>query len=139
MINLVLQYFSGSREKIAEVLRETNYDLTETLVKLIETPNTVCAPKQKTMTDDQLFFKATRDQLEILDKSIRDGFTSQDQHASLPPSDLQILPEEMVQQNNCFQECHLPFLGLTAQKQGIACPSQSEYSSDSQSDDQKLS
>jgi hypothetical protein len=137
MINLVLNYFSGSREKIAEALKETNYDLTETLVKLIETPITVCAPKQKTMSDDQLFFKATRDQLDALDKSIRNGFTSQDQSESSGPFDLQILPEEMVQQNNCFQECLVPVLQSVVQKQETVYQSPSEYSSDLQLHDQK--
>ena len=48
-----------------------------------------------------------------------------------------ILPEEKVQQNNCFQECHLPALESGAQIQETACPSQSECSCDSPSSGQK--
>lgn len=46
--------------------------------------------------------------------------------------------EETVQQNNYSQECLLPSLELKAETQGIACPSQSEYSSGLQSNGQTL-
>lgn len=130
-IKLVLQYFNGNRESIIKALRQTNYSLTETLILLIQTPDTVCIPKQKELSEEQLFFKRTRQQLENLDKSILDGFTSQDQRGSSGPSDLQDRHEEMVQQSNCSQECQIPSLELEVQRLETVCPLPFVYSSGS--------
>lgn len=50
--------------------------------------------------------------------------------------EMQDLPEETVQQNNYSQECQLPSLESKAQKQETAYQLPSEYSCDSQSNDQ---
>lgn len=131
-IKLVLQYFNGNRESIIKALRETNYDLTETLIKLIQTPDTVCFPKQKELSEEQIFFKKTRQQLDNLDKSILNGFTSQDRLGSSGPSCLQVPPEEMVQQSNYSQECQIPSLESEVQKLETVCPLPFVYSSGSQ-------
>jgi len=59
--------------------------------------------------------------------------TSSNQPELVEHSEHCILPEEKVQQSNCFQECQLPSLQSEVEKQGTACQSQSGYSSDLQS------
>lgn len=133
----VMFYSNCTREQAIEALKKSNNNLIEALVYLIQVPPTVCAPKQKTFTPEQEFFKNTRQQLDSLDKSIRDGFKPQDQHESLESSDSQVRHEEKVQQNNCSEGYHPPSPELEVQKQEIVCQSLSEHSYDSLSNDQK--
>ena len=139
LIDRVIEFSGVSREQAINALKKSNNDITEALVSLINVPPTIGAPKQRVMTEEQIFFKKTREQLDILDKSIRNGFSSKDQSASSEPSDLQVLREEKAQQNNCFQVYHPSSPVLEVQKQEIVCPLLSEYSCGLQSSDQKQS
>ena len=136
-IQMVLEYSVCTRERAIATLLETNGNITEALVRIIEVPASVCAPKQKVMTDEQLFFTNVRRQLDNLDASIRSGFTSQDQHVSLESSDLQVLHEEKVPQNNCSREYHPLSPESEVQIPEIVYQLPSEYSYDSQSNAQK--
>lgn len=86
------------------------------------------------ITEEQKWCRTVREVLKIMDDR---RSTSVSQREPEEHSEHCILREETVQQNNCFQECQLPSLQSEVQTQETACPSQSEYSSDLQSSDQK--
>jgi len=136
-VKMVMEYSGVSEELAIAALKETGNNVTEALIKLIPAPKTACAPKQKVMTEEQLFFKNTRKLLDNLDKSIRDGFISQGQPASSESSDSQVLHVEMAPQRSCYSEYHPPSPELEAQTLETVCPSQSGCSCDLQSNDQK--
>lgn len=136
-IQQVMDYAVCSREVAIKALTQTNNSIIEAITHIIEVPRTVCAPKQKVMSEEQEFFKAVRHQLDNLDASIRSGFTSQDQSVSVESSDSQAPHVETVQQNNYSQGCRPSSPELGAQIPETVCPLPSEYSFCSQSNDQK--
>ena len=74
-------------------------------------------PKSE-VTEEQKWCRQVREVLKTLDDK---KFTSANQPAPEARSEHCILPEEMVQQNSCFQECQLPALQSEAQIQETAC------------------
>jgi len=93
--------------------------------------------KKRRLNATQEFFTLLRTDMEKLEAGIHAGF-KKDQPDSLEQVEMQIHPEEMVQQNNCYQECQIPSLELKVEKQEIAYQSPSGYFYDSQLSDQKL-
>ena len=136
-IQQVMDYAVCSREVAIKALNDKNNNVIEATAHIIDVPRTVCAPKQKVMSEEQSFFNAVRRQLDNLDASIRSGFTSQDQSASVESSDSQVLHVETVQQNNYSREYRPSSPELKAQIPETVCQLPSEYSCDSQLNDQK--
>jgi len=85
------------------------------------------------VTEEQKWCRTVRGVLKTMDEK---RSTAANQREPEERSEHCILPEEMVQQNNCFQECQLPSHQSEVQKQETACQSPSECSSDLQSKDQ---
>ena len=93
--------------------------------------------KKRRLNATQEFFTLLRTDMEKLEAGIHAGF-KKDQPDSLEQVEMQIHPEEMVQQNNCYQECQIPSLELMVEIPEIAYQSPSGYFYDSQLSDQKL-
>ena len=136
-IQQVMDYAVCSREVAIKALNDKNNNIIDATAHIIDVPRTVCAPKQKVMTEEQEFFKAVRHQLDSLDVSIRNGFISQDQPASVESCDLQALHVETVQQNNYSHEYRPSSPELEARIPETVCQLPSEYSCDSQLNGQK--
>jgi hypothetical protein len=93
--------------------------------------------KKRRLNETQEFFSKLRNDMSVLEDGIQLGF-KKDQSESLEQGEMQTHPEEMVQQNNYYQECQIPSQELEEQKQEIAYQSQSGYFYDLQLSDQKL-
>lgn len=93
--------------------------------------------KKRRLNGTQEFFKNLRTDMEKLEAGIHAGF-KKDQSVVSEQDEMQIRPEEMVQQNNCYQECQIPSLESMEQIPEIVCPSPSGYFYDLQLSDQKL-
>lgn len=101
------------------------------LVKVLSTAEKYTQPRrtQKVLTEDELKIKKLREVMEQIDASVVKS-TSSSQRDSAGSVETLNPREEMVPQNNCSQECHLPSLESKVQRQETACPSQSESISD---------
>jgi len=98
-----------------------------------------CPPaKKRRLNETQEFFANLRTNMEKLEDSIQAGYSKTDQSDSLEQVEKQIPHEEMVQQNNCYQECQIPSQELKVEIPEIAYQSPSGYFYDSQLSDQKL-
>jgi hypothetical protein len=97
-----------------------------------------CPPaKKRRLNETQEFFAKLRTDMAKLEDGIRTGF-KKDESDSLKLDEMQTLPEEMVQQNSCYQECQQLFQELEVRIPETACPSPSGYFYDLQLSDQKL-
>jgi len=94
--------------------------------------------KRRRLNETQEFFANLRTNMEKLEDSIQAGYSKTDQSDSLEQVEKQIPHEEMVQQNNCYQECQIPSQELKVEIPEIAYQSPSGYFYDSQLSDQKL-
>ena len=90
--------------------------------------------KTKELSEEQQFFKEMRETLKVMDEKRQTNLVSREPCEQDEQLDH---PEEMVLQNNCFQECLIPSLESKAEKQEIVCPLQSGCSCDSQLNGQK--
>ena len=90
--------------------------------------------KTKELSEEQQFFKEMRETMKVMDDKRQINLTS---HEPCEQGETQDHREETVLQNNYFQECQIPFLQSTVEKQEIVCQSQSECSCDLQLNDQK--
>ena len=122
-----------SREEAIDLLQQTNGDPVEALSLKMGV-----RVKRRRLNETQEFFADLRKNMEKLEDSIHSGYSKTDQSESLERDDLQIHPEEMVQQSNCDQECQIPSQELEVQIPEIVCPSPSGYFYDVQLSDQKL-
>jgi hypothetical protein len=97
-----------------------------------------CPPaKKRRLNETQEFFAKLRTDMTKLEDGIRTGF-KKDEPDSSELNETQILPEEMAQQNNCYQECQQPFQELEVRIPETVCQSPSGYFYDLQLSDQKL-
>lgn len=122
-----------SREEAIDLLQQTNGDPVEALSLKMGV-----RIKRRRLNETQEFFAGLRKNMEKLEDGIHSGYSKTDQSESLEQVDLQILPEEMVQQSNCDQECQIPSQELEVQIPEIVCQSPSGYFYDLQLSDQKL-
>ena len=74
------------------------------------------------LNDEQALFNELRETMKKFDEEV----TSLSQSSSCAGGGMQVLPEGMVQQNNCSQICQLPSLEEEAQTPETACQLQSE-------------
>ena len=122
-----------SYEEAEKLLNEANGDPVEALSLKMGV-----RIKRRRLNETQEFFSTIRNDMKKLEEGIRSGYSTTNQSESLEQVDLQNPHEEMVQQNNYYQECQIPSQELEEQKQEIVYQSQSEYFYDSQLSDQKL-
>ena len=131
---------AGCSEEDAKRVYDEVGDISEAVDILMEKPVNKAneyinklKPKPE-ITEDQKWCHTVREVLKEMDSK---RSTSLNQHGYEGQVERCIPREETAQQNNCFQECLLPSLESRAQTQETVCPSQSEYSCDSPSNDQK--
>jgi hypothetical protein len=95
-----------SREEAIELLEKASGDPLEALSLKMG----VIVKKRK-LNEKQEFFAILRTDMEKLEHSIQSGYSSTktNQSESLEQGEMRIPPEERVQQNNCYQECQIPF------------------------------
>jgi hypothetical protein len=97
-----------------------------------------CPPlKKRRLNETQEFFTKLRSDMTKLEEGIKSGFKKEESGSS-ELNETQILPEEMAQQNNCYQEYQIPVQELEVRIPEIVCPSPSGYFYDLQLSDQKL-
>jgi len=137
-ICMVIHMAGCSEEEAKNALNKADGNVLEAIDSLVVVPPTVGAPKRATISDEQEFFTKLRKITDDINTSVLKGFTSSDQSTSsdqfdsVVSIDLPCLPEETVQQNNCFQEC-LPLAPQSeVQTQETACQLPCQYSCDSQ-------
>ena len=122
-----------SREEAIQLLEQTNGNPVEALSLKMGV-----GTKRRRLNETQEFFATLRSDMNKLEEGIHSGYSKSDQSASSQQDEMQIHPEEMVQQNNYYQECQIPSQELEEQKQETVCQSQSGYFYDLQLSDQKL-
>ena len=130
---------AGCSEEDAKRVYDEVGDVTEALDRLI--PKTVYSADKyinklkpnPEVSEEQKWCRTVREILKEMDQK---KSTSSNQPELAERSERCILLEETVQQNNCFQECHLPVLESEVQTQETACQLRSECSSDSPSNGQ---
>jgi len=91
-----------SREEAIDLLQKASGDPIEALclkMGVIE--------EKRALSKEQEFFKRIRNDMEKLEHGIHSGF-KKDQSESLEQDEMQTHLEEMVQQNNYYQECQIP-------------------------------
>jgi len=125
-----------SQEEAQELFNKCG-NVIEALSLKIKGSDDVRVIKKRRLNGTQEFFMNLRTDMEKLEAGIHAGF-KKDQSDSLEQVEMQIHPEEMVQQNNYYQECQIPSQELKVEKQEIAYQSPSGYFYDSQLSDQKL-
>ena len=130
----VMNLSGCSREQAELALRTSNGDVVEALV-LVMDGSKVAVPKQKTMDKTQHFFSLIRNEMTKLTESISKGFIASDQSEPSEHCEMQSHPEETVQQSSCCPEYHPPSPVSVVEIPETACPSQSECSYDSLSND----
>ncbi len=132
-ISLVVQMAGCSEEEAKNALNKADGNVLEAIDSLVVIPPTAGAPKRATISDEQEFFTKLRKITDDINTSVLKGFekpTSSDQCDSVVSIDLPCLPEEKVQQNNCYQGC-LPLVQQSeVQTQETACQLPSQCSSD---------
>jgi hypothetical protein len=123
-----------SHEEAERVYNETK-DMIEAVDRLLETkPSSAekyiqSKKKPKQVTEEEKIIGPYRAYLKELDEK---RSTSLGQHGHEGSVEMLDRHAEMVLQNNCSQECQLPSLQSAVETRETACPSQSEYSCDSQ-------
>jgi len=95
-----------SREEAIELLEKASGDPVEALSLKMG-----AMPKKRKLDEQQEFFSKLRSDMNKLESSIQAGYSSAktNQSESLEQGEKQTPHEEMVQQNNCYQECQIPF------------------------------
>ena len=134
-ISKIMSLGDCSQEEAQELFKKGG-NVIEALALKIKGSDVVI--KKRRLNATQEFFTLLRTDMEKLENSIQAGYSKKDQSGSLEQDEMQIHPEEMVQQNNCYQECQIPSLELMVEIPEIACRSPSGYFYDSQLSDQKL-
>lgn len=130
-IEIVMDLAGVTRDIAITALQEKR-NIVDAVSSLMNVPKQIGAPKEKQVDETQEFFTHVRKTMEILTESVHKGFTSSNQSDSSEQVCLKIPHEEMVQQNNCSDECHLPSQELEVEKQETVCHLSSEYSCDLQ-------
>lgn len=130
-IEIVMDLAGVTRDNAENALKEKG-NIVDAVSSLMNVPKQIGAPKEKRVDEAQEFFTQVRKTMESLTESVHKGFTSSNQSDSSEQVCLKNLHEEMVQQNNCSDECHLPSQELVAEKQETVCHLSSEYSCDLQ-------
>ena len=133
-ISKIMSLGDCSQEEAQELFNKGG-NVIEALALKIKGSDTII--KKRRLNASQEFFTQLRTDMEKLEAGIHAGF-KKDQSVVSEQDEMQIRPEEMVQQNNCYQECQIPSLESMEQKQEIVCPSPSGYFYDLQLSDQKL-
>lgn len=131
MIEKVMEYTNCTFDDAKATLEKTGYDMVESLSLLINIPRSIAAPKQKVIDETQQFFTEMRKTMDKIEGSI----TLLSQSECSEQGELQIHPEEMVQQSNYCPEYHPPSPELGVETRETACQLQSEHSFDLQSSD----
>ncbi len=93
-----------SREEAIELLEKASGDPVEALSLKMG-----AIPKKRKLNEEQEFFAMLRNDMEKLESSIKSGYSKSDQSESLKQDEMKTPLEEMAQQNNCYQECQIPF------------------------------
>ena len=135
-IQKVMDLGCCDRDEAIDLLIKSGNDVMEAVSLKMNIPPGRDAPKPRELSMIQKFFKDTREEMTKLTESISKGFIS-DQSAPSEQGETQTLPAEMAPQNNCYSECRPLAPSLEVQIPEIACPSQSECSSDLPSNVQK--
>ena len=111
-----------SRDEAMTLLDKASGDVVEALSMKMGVQT-----KKRRLNETQDFFSKVRNDMEILESSIQCGYSKKDQSVSLEQGEKQIPHEEMVQQNNCYQECQIPSQELKVEIPEIAYQSPSGY------------
>jgi hypothetical protein len=135
-ISKIMTLGDCSQEEAQELFNKGG-NVIEALALKMKGSNDVHVIKKRRLNATQEFFTLLRSDMEKLEEGIHSGF-KKDQCESLEQDEMQIHPEEMVQQNNCYQECQIPSLESMEQIPEIAYQTQSGYFYDLQLSDQKL-
>ncbi len=136
-ITKVMDLACCSRDEAIELLNKSGNNVIEAVSLKMEVPQGKDAPKPRQLSMIQQFFKETGEEMTRLTDSISKGFVTSNQSEPLEPIETQTPLEETAPQSNCYLECHPLAPLLEVQIPEIACQSQSECSSGSQSNDQK--
>ena len=127
-VQKVMDMASCSEEDAKKCLEKTNGDVFEAICLSMN-----AIEVEKTLDETQKFFKETRKSLAEVERLCKKRLAISDQSELLELDEKKNRREEKVQQNNCLNECHPLTLEQEVEIPAIACPSLSECSYDSQS------
>jgi hypothetical protein len=120
-IERVMMLVSCSEKDARQALSETG-DVVEAADMLMSVPVTRGAPKQKSLSEEQVAFTEIRKNMEAIDRLVQANLKKSNQ----PDSSCQGLrdtpvQEEMILSSDCIQSSHLPTQEEEEQKQETAC------------------
>lgn len=123
-----------SEEEAKNALVETNGDVVEAVIKVMNIPESKWAPKKKEQDEVQKHFSEMRRITSTINDNIEEGFKKKGQlGASLPAEkSIQMSPGLRYLDYDYTQSSHLEVLDEGGQTPETACQKQSECSSDSQ-------
>jgi hypothetical protein len=126
---LMICSLTGCSEEEAKAAFEETEDVIDAVDRLLEKPvlkSEKFIPKveKKALSEEQIEIQKVRELMEQMDAK---HTISLGQPDCVESSVQQDLPEEMVLQNNCSQQCQLPSLEEEVQIQETAYPLLSEY------------
>ena len=120
-VQRVMMLVSCSEKDARQALSETG-DVVDAADMLMSVPVTRGAPKQKSLSEEQVAFTEIRKNMEAIDKLVQTNLVKSNQ----PGSSCQELTdthvqEEMILSSDCIQSSHLPTREEEEQKQETAC------------------
>ena len=109
-----------SEEQARDALSQTN-NLVDAMCLILDV-KPVLPPKQKPMTEEQLWFKEVRTSMEKMDKNIEDGLKKKDQLESSCQDlkDIPTLQQQSSPHSDPTRQSHLEVQAEEEQKQEIA-------------------
>ena len=128
-IEMICNLSGATREDAEKSYAETR-DIIESIDKLMLGYIPAPPPKVKNLSEAQIEIQKLREITKASDDKMYTPLISSDLHDCEESSEMQDLPEETSQQNDCSPQCHLEVLESEVERQEIVCPLLSEYSCD---------
>lgn len=122
-VERVMMLSCCSEEDARQALSKTS-DVIDAVDMIMRVPITRGAPKQKTVSEEQVAFVELRKNMEAIERSVQSNITTSNQ----PDSSSQVLthnpalsPEEMTLHSDCTQSSQIPAQVEEEQTQETAC------------------
>lgn len=122
-VERVMMLSSCSEEEARQALSKTD-NVIDAVDMIMCTPITLGAPKQKTMTEEQITFAKIRENMEAIDRSVQNNLTKSNQSGSSSqelPRNHALVQEEMTLHSDCTQSSQIPTQVEEEQKPETVC------------------
>jgi methyl-accepting chemotaxis protein len=122
-VERIMMLSSCTEDEARQALSKTG-DVIDSVDMIMSTPVTRGAPKQKTMTEEQITFAKIRENMEAIDRSVQNNITKSNQSGSSSQElsrTLAPVQEEMRLHSDCTLSSQIPTQGEEEQKPETVC------------------